>query len=82
MPRGTRPSKKNNSKSVGIRKMHNYDSVGFRNSAIRRINSTPGDVEIYNPSTGISKMVYAPKGSKDEKILDATLRTKNPMDKR
>jgi len=82
MPRGTRPSKKNNSKSVGIRKMHNYDSVGFRNSAIRRINSTPGDVEIYNPSTCITKMVYAPKGSKEEKILDATLRTKNPMDKR
>jgi hypothetical protein len=82
MPRGTRPSKKNNSKSVGIRKMHNYDSVGFRNSAIKRINSTPGDVEIYNPSTAISKMVYAPKGSREEKILDATLRTKNPMDKR
>ena len=82
MPRGTRPSKKNNSKSVGIRKMHNYDSVGFRNSAIKRINSTPGDVEIYNPSTGISKLVYAPKGSREEKILDATLRTKNPMDKR
>ena len=82
MPKGIRPNKKNNSKSVGIRKMDNYDSVGFRNSAIRRINSTPGDVEIYNPSTGISKMVYAPKGSKEEKILDATLRTKNPMDKR
>jgi len=82
MPRGTRPSKKNNSKSVGIRKMHNYDSVGFRNSAIKRINSTPGDVEIYNPSTGTSKLVYAPKGSREEKILDATLRTKNPMDKR
>ena len=82
MPRGTRPSKKNNSKSVGIRKMHNYDSVGFRNSAIKRINSTPGDVEIYNPSTGISKMVYAPKASREEIILDATLRTKNPMDKR
>ena len=82
MPRGTRPSKKNNSKSVGIRKMHNYDSVGFRNSAIKRINSTPGDVEIYNPSTGTSKSVYAPKGSREEKILDATLRTKNPMDKR
>ena len=62
--------------------MHNYDSVGFRNSAIKRINSTPGDVEIYNPSTGISKLVYAPKGSREEKILDATLRTKNPMDKR
>jgi hypothetical protein len=82
MPKGIRPNKKNNSKSVGIRKMDNYDSVGFRNSAIRRINSTPGDVEIYNPSTGISKMVYAPKGSREEKILDATLRTKNPMDKR
>jgi hypothetical protein len=82
MPRGTRPSKKNNSKSVGIRKMHNYDSVGFRNSAIKRINSTPGDVEIYNPSTGTSKLVYAPKGSREEKILDATLRTPNPMDKR
>ena len=82
MPRGTRPSKKNKSKSVGIRKMDNYNSVGFRNSAIRRINSTPGDVEIYNPSTGTSKLVYAPKGSREEKILDATLRTKNPMDKR
>ena len=82
MPKGIRPSKKNKSKSVGIRKMDNYDSVGFRNSAIRRINSTPGDVEIYNPSTGTSKMVYAPKGSREEKILDATLRTKNPMDKR
>jgi len=82
MPKGIRPNKKNNSKSVGIRKMDTYDSVGFRNSAIRRINSTPGDVEIYNPSTGISKMVYAPKGSREEKILDATLRTKNPMDKR
>mgnify|MGYP001112244098 FL=1 len=82
MPKGIRPNKKNNSKSVEIRKMDNYDSVGFRNSAIRRINSTPGDVEIYNPSTGISKMVYAPKGSREEKILDATLRTKNPMDKR
>jgi hypothetical protein len=82
MPRGTRPSKKNKSKSVGIRQMDNYDSVGFRNSAIRRINSTPGDVEIYNPSTGTSRMVYAPKGSREEKILDATLRTKNPMDKR
>lgn len=82
MSRGTRPNKKNKSKSVGIRKMDNYDSVGFRNSAIRRINSTPGDVEIYNPSTGTSKMVYAPKGSREEKILDATLRTKNPMDKR
>jgi hypothetical protein len=82
MPRGTRPSKKNKSKSVGIRKMDNYNSVGFRNAAIRRINSTPGDVEIYNPSTGTSKMVYAPKGSREEKILDATLRTKNPMDKR
>jgi hypothetical protein len=82
MPKGIRPSKKNKSKSVGIRKMDNYDSVGFRNSAIRRINSTPGDVEIYNPSTGTSKLVYAPKGSREEKILDATLRTKNPMDKR
>ena len=82
MPKGIRPNKKNNSKSVGIRKMDNYDSVGFRNSAIRRINSTLGDVEIYNPSTGISKMVFAPKGSREEKILDATLRTKNPMDKR
>jgi len=82
MPKGIRPSKKNNSKSVGIRKMDNYDSVGFRNSAIKRINSTPGDVEIYNPSTGTSKLVYAPKGSREEKILDATLRTKNPMDKR
>ena len=82
MPKGIRPNKKNNSKSTGVRKMDNYDSVGFRNSAIRRINSTPGDVEIYNPSTGISKMVYAPKGSREEKILDATLRTKNPMDKR
>ena len=82
MPKGIRPSKKNNSKSVGIRKMNNYDSVGFRNSAIKRINSTPGDVEIYNPSTGTSKLVYAPKGSREEKILDATLRTKNPMDKR
>ena len=82
MPKGIRPSKKNKSKSVGIRKMDNYNSVGFRNSAIRRINSTPGDVEIYNPSTGTSKMVYAPKGSREEKILDATLRTKNPMDKR
>ena len=82
MPRGTRPSKKNKSRSVGIRKMDNYNSVGFRNSAIRRINSTPGDVEIYNPSTGTSKLVYAPKGSREEKILDATLRTKNPMDKR
>ena len=38
MPRGTRPSKKNNSKSVGIRKKNNYDSVGFRNSAIKRID--------------------------------------------
>ena len=46
MPKGTRPNKKNNSKSVGVRKMDNYDSVGFRNSAIKRINSTPGDVEI------------------------------------
>ena len=82
MPKGIRPSKKNKSKSVGIRKMDNYDSVGFRNSAIRIINSTPGDVEIYNPSTGTSKLVYAPKGSREEKILDATLRTKNPMDKR
>jgi hypothetical protein len=82
MPKGIRPSKKNKSKSVGIRKMDNYDSVGFRNSAIKRINSTPGDVEIYNPSTGTSKLVYAPKGSREEKILDATLRTKNPMDKR
>jgi hypothetical protein len=82
MPRGTRPSKKNKSKSVGIRKMDNYDSVGFRNSAIRRINSTPGDVEIYNPSTGISKLVYAPKGSREEKILHATMRTKNHMNKK
>jgi hypothetical protein len=82
MPKGIRPNKKNKSKLVGIRKMDNYDSVGFRNSAIRRINSTPGDVEIYNPSTGTSKLVYAPKGSREEKILDATLRTKNPMDKR
>ena len=82
MPKGIRPSKKNKSKSVGIRKMDNYDSVGFRNSAIKRINSTPGDVEIYNPSTGTSKMVYAPAGSREEKILHATLRTKNPMDKR
>jgi hypothetical protein len=56
--------------------MDNYDSVGFRNSAIRRINSTPGDVEIYNPSTGISKLVYAPKGSREEKILHATMKTK------
>ena len=38
MPKGIRPSKKNKSKSVGIRQMDNYDSVGFRNSAIRRIN--------------------------------------------
>jgi len=82
MPRGTRPSKKNKSKSVGIRKMDNYDSVGFRNSAIRRINSTPGDVEIYNPSTGISKLVYAPKGSREEQILHATIKTKNYMDKK
>ena len=82
MPRGTRPNKKNNSKTVGIRKMDNYDSMGFRNSAIRRNNSTPGDVEIYNPSTGISKMVYAPKGSREEEILHATMKTKNPMDKR
>lgn len=82
MPKGIRPNKKNNSKSTGVRKMDNYDSVGFRNSAIKRINSTPGDVEIYNPSTGISKLVYAPKGSREEKILDATLRTKNPMDKK
>ena len=82
MPKGIRPSKKNNSKTVGIRKMDNYDSVGFRNSAIRRINSTPGDVEIYNPSTGISKLVYAPKGSREEKILHATMRTKNHMNKK
>ena len=82
MPRGTRPSKKNNSKSAGIRKKNNYDSVGFSNSAIKRINSTPGDVEIYNPMTGKSKMVYAPKGSREEKILLATMKTKNPMDKR
>lgn len=82
MPKGIRPSKKNNSKSVGIRKMDNYDSVGFRNSAIRKINSTPGDVEIYNPSTGISKLVYAPKGSREEKILHATMRTKNHMNKK
>jgi len=82
MPRGTRPSKKNNSKSAGIRKKNNYDSLGFRNSAIKRINSTPGDVEIYNPMTGKSKMVYAPKGSREEKILLATMKTKNPMDKR
>lgn len=82
MPKGIRPSKKNKSKSVGIRKMDNYDSVGFRNSAIKRINSTPGDVEIYNPSTGTSKLVYAPKGSREEKILLATMKTKNPMDKR
>ncbi len=82
MPKGIRPSKKNNSKSVGIRKMNNYDSVGFRNSAIKRINSTPGDVEIYNPSTGISKLVYAPKGSREEKILHATMRTKNHMNKK
>jgi hypothetical protein len=82
MPKGIRPSKKNNSKSVGIRKMDNYDSVGFRNSAIKRINSTPGDVEIYNPSTGKSKMVYAPKGSREEKILHATMKTKNPMNKK
>ena len=82
MPRGTRPSKKNNSKSAGIRKKNNYDSVGFRNSAIKRINSTPGDVEIYNPMTGKSKMVYAPKGSREEKILLDTMKTKNPMDKR
>ena len=82
MPKGIRPSKKNNSKSVGIRKMNNYDSVGFRNSAIKRINSTPGDVEIYNPSTGKSKMVYAPKGSREEKILHATMRTKNHMNKK
>ena len=82
MPRGTRPSKKNNSKSVGIRKKNNYDSVGFRNSAIKRINSTPGDVEIYNPMTGKSKMVYAPKGSREEKILHATMRTKNHMNKK
>jgi hypothetical protein len=82
MPKGIRPSKKNNSKSVGIRKMDNYDSVGFRNSAIKRINSTPGDVEIYNPSTGISKLVYAPKGSREEKILHATMRTKNHMNKK
>ena len=82
MPKGIRPSKKNNSKSVGIRKMYNYDSVGFRNSAIKRINSTPCYVEIYNPSTGISKLVYAPKGSREEKILHATMKTKNYMDKR
>ena len=62
--------------------MDNYDSVGFRNSAIKRINSTPGDVEIYNPSTGISKLVYAPKGSREEKILHATMRTKNHMNKK
>ena len=62
--------------------MDSYDSVGFRNSAIKRINSTPGDVEIYNPSTGISKLVYAPKGSREEKILHATMRTKNHMNKK
>ena len=82
MPRETIHNKKKKTKAVGIRKMDNNNSVGFRNSAIRRINSTPVDVEIYNPSTCTSKMVYAPKESREEKILNATLRTKNPMDKR
>jgi hypothetical protein len=73
MPKGIRPKKKNN-----------YDSIGFRNSAIERINKTPGDVEIYNPSTGKSYLTYAPAGSEKEKKLHASLKKKrkNHMDKK
>ena len=70
------------SKGIPRKKKNNYDSVGFRNSAIRRINSTPGDVEVYDPTTGKSKMVYAPKGSPQEKALFNKKKKKNPMDYR